>query len=117
MTWLWWKQGGEIAALRTDLTAAYAEVETLRARPEVVSAPPPAAEPAALDPNAVLPAADAPDAAPAATGGRGAGAHGSEAGVASVPPAQQHCAAREQRRAAAPPAAARAPQPQTTQAQ
>ena len=41
MSWLWWKQGGEIAALRTDLTAAYAELETLRARPEVVSAPPP----------------------------------------------------------------------------
>ena len=34
MTWLWWQQGGEIAALRTDLAAAYAEVETLRARPE-----------------------------------------------------------------------------------
>ena len=25
MSWLWWKQGGEIAALRTDLDAAYAE--------------------------------------------------------------------------------------------
>ena len=55
MTWLWWNQGGEIAALRTDLTAAYAELETLRARPEVVSPPPPATAPAALDPNAVLP--------------------------------------------------------------
>ena len=39
MTWSWWQQGGEIAALRTDLQAAYAEVETLRARPEVVSPP------------------------------------------------------------------------------
>ncbi len=39
MSWLWWSQGAEIAALRTDLNAAYAEVETLRARPEVVSAP------------------------------------------------------------------------------
>ncbi len=37
MSWSWWQQGAEIAALRTDLAAAYAEVETLRARPEVVS--------------------------------------------------------------------------------
>ena len=43
MTWSWWQQGGEIAALRTDLQAAYAEVETLRARPEVVSLPAPMA--------------------------------------------------------------------------
>ncbi len=35
MSWLWWQQGAEIAALRTDLDAAYAEVETLRARPVV----------------------------------------------------------------------------------
>jgi CheY-like chemotaxis protein len=74
--WLWWQQGGEIAALNTDLTAAYAELETLRARPEIVSPAPavpatvapvagdPAAiEPVAVDPNAVVPAADAPDAA------------------------------------------------------
>jgi CheY-like chemotaxis protein len=40
-TWLWWNQGGEIAALRTDLAAAYAEAETLRARPVVVSVPAP----------------------------------------------------------------------------
>jgi CheY-like chemotaxis protein len=39
MSWLWWTQGGEMAALRTDLAAAYAEAETLRARPEVVSVP------------------------------------------------------------------------------
>ncbi len=39
MTWLWWNQGAEIAALRTDLADVYAEVETLRARPEVVSTP------------------------------------------------------------------------------
>ena len=39
MTWLWWNQGAELAALRTDLADVYAEVETLRARPEVVSAP------------------------------------------------------------------------------
>ena len=43
MTWSWWQQGGEVAALRTDLQAAYAEVETLRARPEVVSLPAPMA--------------------------------------------------------------------------
>jgi CheY-like chemotaxis protein len=36
---MWWNQGGEIAALRTDLAAAYAEVETLRARPVVSPAP------------------------------------------------------------------------------
>jgi CheY-like chemotaxis protein len=46
MGWLWWKQGGEIAAVRTDLTAAYAELEILRARPEIVS-PPASLEPAA----------------------------------------------------------------------
>ena len=65
--WLWWKQGGENAALRTDLTAAYAELETLRAKPELVSAPAPASGPAA-DANAVLPAADAADVVPAAAG-------------------------------------------------
>ena len=64
MSWLWWNQGSEIAALRTDLTAAYAELETLRARPEVVSPAPPIAPPVVIDPNAVVPAADAPDAAP-----------------------------------------------------
>jgi len=74
MTWSWWQQGGEIAALRTDLQAAYAEVETLRARPEVVSLPAPVAMPeagvlapvpgaAAADP-AVVEAA-APSATPA----------------------------------------------------
>ncbi len=40
MTWLWWNQGGEMAALRTDLSAAYAELEALRARPAVVSPAP-----------------------------------------------------------------------------
>ena len=67
MSWQWWDRGGELAALRTDLDAAYAEVEQLRARPEVVS---PAAPPAMADPaapaTAVVPAADAPDAAIAA---------------------------------------------------
>ena len=64
MSWSWWQQGGEIAALRTDLQAAYAEVETLRARPEVASLPAPVAVPeageftpvagaAAVDPAAV----------------------------------------------------------------
>ena len=49
MTWMWWNQGGEIAALRTDLAAAYAEVEALRARPAVVSPP---RRPAVPDPTA-----------------------------------------------------------------
>jgi CheY-like chemotaxis protein len=65
MSSLWWKQGGELAAVRTDLSAAYAELETLRERPLVVSPPPtapaPAPELAAIDPNAV----PAPDAAEA----------------------------------------------------
>ena len=30
-TWLWWTRGGELAALRTDLSAAYSELEALRA--------------------------------------------------------------------------------------
>jgi CheY-like chemotaxis protein len=64
MSYMWWNQGAEIAALRTDLDAAYAEVETLRARPVVVS-PPPATDP--VDENAVVPAADAPDAASASS--------------------------------------------------
>ena len=68
MTWLWWNQGGETTALRTDLAAAYAELEALRAAPKVetsavVSSAP--AEPqvaeAATDPNAVLPGAVVPD--------------------------------------------------------
>jgi len=68
MSWLWWNQGAEIAALHTDLDAAYAEVETLRARPTVVSPAPMApldnpAAAASADPNAVVPAPDAPDAA------------------------------------------------------
>jgi CheY-like chemotaxis protein len=64
--WLWWQQGGELAAARSDLVAAYAEVDTLRARAEVVSqqaAAETAASPA--DPAALIPAEDALD-APAA---------------------------------------------------
>jgi len=69
MTWLWWNQGGEATALRTDLAAAYAELEALRSRPAVVS-PAPVVQPevpAVSDPNAVLPDADAPDATAVAT--------------------------------------------------
>jgi CheY-like chemotaxis protein len=66
MSWMWWQQGAEIAGLHTDLDAAYAEVESLRARP-VVSEPPPSQPPA--DPTAVVPAGDAPDAATAAAPG------------------------------------------------
>jgi hypothetical protein len=69
MSWLWWDQGGEVAALRTDLKAAYAELETLRALPKVVSPPAALAEAAPVDPNAVVPAPDAPDAASATTQG------------------------------------------------
>jgi len=61
MSWLWWQQAGELAAVRTDLAAAYSEVETLRAREAVAS------QPTAVDPVAVVPAADAPDAAPSST--------------------------------------------------
>jgi CheY-like chemotaxis protein len=57
MSWMWWNRGGELAAMNTDLTAAYAELETLRARPVAE------AEALAPDPTAVTPAADAPDAA------------------------------------------------------
>ena len=60
MSWMWWTRGTEIVALNTDLTAAYAELETLRARPEVVAPPP--VETVPTDPGAVMPAADAPDA-------------------------------------------------------
>jgi hypothetical protein len=66
MSWQWWQQGAQIEALRTDLAAAYAEVESLRARPEIVSPPAPAAE-APIDGAAVLPieAGAAPESPPA----------------------------------------------------
>jgi len=67
--WFWWQQGGEIAALRGDLAASYAEVEALRARPVVVSPAPGAAGPAVTDPEggatALVPASDLDAAAPA----------------------------------------------------
>jgi CheY-like chemotaxis protein len=65
MSWMWWNRGSEIAALNTDLTAAYAELETLRSS---VAAPAPQEAAPAGDPAAVTPAADAPDAAVASTG-------------------------------------------------
>jgi hypothetical protein len=122
MSWMWWNQGSEIAALRTDLAAAYTELEALRAAPPVVSAPAPAIEPAlvnpnvvdpngvvpdVVDPNAVAPAADAPDAALATS-----------PEVALVPTGAVNVAAPGVNNAqpAAPPAAT-APQPPTTQAQ
>jgi CheY-like chemotaxis protein len=73
-TWLWWNQGGEIAALRTDLAAAYAEAEVLRARPAVVSVPPPVEASPAVSPtmppdaslaDGALPEGSAASAAPA----------------------------------------------------
>jgi hypothetical protein len=67
--WFWWQQGGEIAALRGDLAASYAEVEALRAHPLVVSPAPAAAGPAVTDPEggatALVPASDLDAAAPA----------------------------------------------------
>jgi len=64
--WSWWTQGNEVAVLQSDLSAAQAEVESLRARPEVVSpAEAPAAESfvptdgSAVDAAAVLPPAPA----------------------------------------------------------
>jgi CheY-like chemotaxis protein len=51
--WLWWSQGGEIAALRTDLSAAYAELETLRERELVRSSAPEPVVPVAVDPAAL----------------------------------------------------------------
>jgi CheY-like chemotaxis protein len=70
MSWMWWTRGGEIAALNTDLTAAYAELEDLRARPvatpatdaalvspTVSDALDPATAPAAFDPTALGPTA------------------------------------------------------------
>lgn len=63
MSWMWWNRGSEIAALNTDLIAAYAELETLRARPVA----PPVSD-VVPDPDAVTPAADATDAAASATG-------------------------------------------------
>jgi CheY-like chemotaxis protein len=65
MGWLWWNQGGELAAAQTDLKAAYAELETLRALPQVVSPSPVPAAASLTDPNAVVPAADAADTADA----------------------------------------------------
>ena len=65
MSWMWWNRGSEIAALNTDLKAAYVELETLRARPVV--SPPVEAPAAPVDANAIVPAPDAPDAAAAST--------------------------------------------------
>ena len=62
MAWLWWNQGTDLAAARSDLAASYSELEALRAQPPVVS---PAAV-QSVDPALVTPAPDAPD-APAAS--------------------------------------------------
>ena len=114
MSWSWWNQSGEIAALRTDLTAAYTELEALRARPEVVSTVSPVAEPAAVDPNAVVPAADAPDAALATTA-EVALVPTSELVAPGVTPASTAVPVIQAAPEVLP--AAPAPQPQATQAQ
>jgi CheY-like chemotaxis protein len=67
MGWQWYTQGTEVAALRTDLAAAYAENETLRARPEVASPPAPAAD-ASADPATAAAAPVAGDAIPPPAG-------------------------------------------------
>jgi CheY-like chemotaxis protein len=97
-TWLWWNQGGELAALRTDLAAAYAEAEALRARPAVVSVPVPMEAPAPVSPDATgtegaphagadaLPAGDAASttaADPVAAAGAGAASSVSAPGSAA----------------------------------
>ncbi len=69
MSWMWWGRGGEIVALNTDLKAAYEELETLRARPVAVAPPVEVAPVVPVDPNVVLPAPDAPDAAAASAQG------------------------------------------------
>jgi CheY-like chemotaxis protein len=66
MSWMWWDRGSEIVALNTDLGAAYAELETLRDR--LANPPAPVVAEPVVDPNAVLPAADATDAAAASDG-------------------------------------------------
>ena len=112
--WLWWTQGGEIAALRTDLTAAYAELETLRAKPALVSAPTVVAEPPA-DPDAVVPAVDASDVGPAAAGL--VELVPTNVAVAPALAPANSIAAPVSSAAPAPPAATSAPPAQTTQAQ
>jgi CheY-like chemotaxis protein len=58
MGWLWWDRGGEIAALQTDLGAAYAELEELRARPVAAPAVLPEAPAERGAPGAVMPVDD-----------------------------------------------------------
>jgi CheY-like chemotaxis protein len=104
MAWMWWNRGSEIAALNTDLTAAYAELETLRARPVAQPQLPPA-ETLAADPDAVTPAADAPDAA---------AANGSDValvpdGATVTPPTAQAVPAAVSGETSAPPEAAASP--------
>ena len=86
MSWSWWQQGAEIAALRTDLDAAYAEVETLRARPVVSLAPLAVPVTDASIPPAVM-APEATDAAAAPATGDGAAAAATAGLAAPVPPA------------------------------
>jgi CheY-like chemotaxis protein len=111
MFWMWWNRGAEIAALHTDLAAAYSELESLRARPVAAPVAEPVVEAAPVDPTAVLPAPDAPD-APAV------GAEGVELvpnGSAIVPPPSEVTPAPSA--AAAPPPAASLPAAATPTAQ
>jgi CheY-like chemotaxis protein len=99
MLWLWWQQGAEVAALRGDLAAAYSELETLRARPVVVSPPPATVTPdAATIPADATPMGAQPVDAPAVAAGVAP-----PTGAAAVVPAQAAPLA------GAPPTAAPAP--------
>jgi len=82
MSWLWWQQGAEIAALRTDLDAAYAEVETLRARPEVAS---PAATAAPVMDALIAPATEGSVTAAATAEGAAPVAAGTDVQSAAAP--------------------------------
>ncbi len=97
MSWLWWQQAGELAAVRTDLAAAYSEVETLRAREAVAS------QPAAADPAAVVPAADAPDAAPASTASVSVLPNGTPPSAVTAPAAASTAAVETAAQPASPP--------------
>ena len=88
MSWTWWQQGGEIAALRGDLAAAYAEVESLRARAPVVSQAAADAAPVVTEPDGavagLVPASDFE--APVIAAGEAAPAETTPAAPATVSP-------------------------------
>jgi CheY-like chemotaxis protein len=91
--WLWWNRGGELAALGTDLTAAYSELESLRTRAaQAEAAAQAAAEAAVAAQTAASPPADpamtpAPDASAEVAGDVALVPTGSEiTGTPAAPP-------------------------------